>query len=431
MKEKLQTKHWLNRRAALNKRYKEYHEKHHKILELMAGRLESLVSHIKINGVVKGRVKAFHEYYRKLLLRNRTKEVKQPFQEITDLLGFRIVAPFIEDMRTIETHIEQQLNIVEIEYKSQTLSPVEFGYDSTHILIQIPDDILETTEYGDSLVAEIQLRTILQEAWAEVEHELAYKSVIDGVDQHIRRKLHALNATLSLADTIFQEIRDHQRKRNKNLKKRNRKLMEKVATLPEQMGMPPPFLPVAGPGQPTKAEGKAEREPESGHKSTENLAEIHIAQNLSTNDLMIQALRCHVEHELDRAVELYNQLIAIRPTGAVYNHRGLAHFALSEYELAVNDFTEAIKLTPGDMRAYTNRGLAYRMIRENEKALVDFNKSLELNNMWADTFYGRALTYYDLGNIGAAMEDCEQAMAIHPEFKQVVRFKKFLQGMSI
>ena len=51
----------------------------------------------------------------------------------------------------------------------------------------------------------------MQDAWAEVEHELVYKSDITLPNQSIRRKLASLNATLTLSDLIFQEIRDYQK----------------------------------------------------------------------------------------------------------------------------------------------------------------------------------------------------------------------------
>ena len=72
------------------------------------------------------------------------------------------------------------------------------------------------------------LRTILQDAWAEVEHELIYKTSIDKVENTLRRKMIAINATLSLADLTFQEIRDYQKKRYREVQERHRKLMEKV-----------------------------------------------------------------------------------------------------------------------------------------------------------------------------------------------------------
>ncbi|MFS6554050.1 hypothetical protein VPJ68_00820, partial [Parabacteroides distasonis] len=53
--------------------------------------------------------------------------------------------------------------------------------------------------------------TILQDAWAEVEHELIYKTEFTPFDAPLRRKLASVNASLSLADTIFQEIRDYQK----------------------------------------------------------------------------------------------------------------------------------------------------------------------------------------------------------------------------
>ncbi len=46
----------------------------------------------------------------------------------------------------------------------------------------------------------------------------------------------------------------------------------------------------------------------------------------------------------------------------------------------------------------------------------------------ADTLYGRALTHFDLGNIPEALRDCDRAIAIKPDFKQVLRFKEFIRS---
>ena len=66
------------------------------------------------------------------------------------------------------------------------------------------------------------------------------------------------------------------------------------------------------------------------------------------------------------------------------------------------------------------------MLKNYPMALGDFEKSLELNPLWPDTFYGRALTFYDMGNVMAALDDCDRAISLRPNFKQVARFKQFL-----
>ncbi len=104
----------------------------------------------------------------------------------------------------------------------------EFGYESIHILIEVPADILSRFQLAESLVCEIQVCTILQDAWAEVEHELVYKANFSPFDESLKRKLAALNATLTLSDTLFQEIRDYQRLLQSELKRRRETFIEQL-----------------------------------------------------------------------------------------------------------------------------------------------------------------------------------------------------------
>src|SRR5690606_12002199 len=85
---------------------------------------------------------------------------------------------------------------------------------------------------------EVQVRTILQDAWAEVEHELIYKNHFRYPNSDsIRKKLAAVNASLSLADMIFQEIRDTQKEMAAWGKQRFKAMLDKAGehldSLPE------------------------------------------------------------------------------------------------------------------------------------------------------------------------------------------------------
>src|SRR5262249_19774054 len=57
------------------------------------------------------------------------------------------------------------------------------------------------------LVAEIQVRTVLQHAWAEIQHDIQYKSVTT-IPVAIRRRFMALAGLLEIADREFQAIQD-------------------------------------------------------------------------------------------------------------------------------------------------------------------------------------------------------------------------------
>ena len=104
--------------------------------------------------------------------------------------------------------------MLDVERKGSERSFREFGYESIHLLVELPEDLREEARGFDRPAFEVQLRTILQEAWAEVEHELVYKAEFTPFDEPMKRKLAALNANLSLSDIIFQEILDYQRRLN-------------------------------------------------------------------------------------------------------------------------------------------------------------------------------------------------------------------------
>ena len=413
--------YWIDNKPKLLSQYDKHYKKHEKILNLLTKKFEAILTGSGCNAQVKGRIKSFDALYRKLLTRCQNGVIEKPFDVISDIVGMRIVVPFLEDLESVERLIKKNFQIVETEYKSRELSIREFGYDSIHIQIILPEDIADRIRNSKGMKIEIQLRTILQDAWAEVEHELIYKTSIDKVEDTIRRKMIAVNATLSLGDTIFQEIREYQRKRYKDIQERHKKLMDKVSTIPEKM-----------------EKLKISTDIIANEQYNEEIKEPKKFQPLSMatdkhglNDLLVEAMNAHLENRLADAIELYTQLILVSPNHYIYNHRGLVYFTLSEYNKAINDFSTAIQMAPKDTRVYTNRGLTYRMLKKYDESLKDFNKSLELNPLWPDTFYGRSLTYYDLGDIKHALEDCDKAISIKPDFKQAVRFKQFILNQQM
>ncbi len=417
--------YWIENKYKLLSQYQKLSKRYEKILYILIKKIELIISGTGCNAQVKGRIKSFDAFYRKLLERSQNHVIEKPFETITDIIGMRIVVPFLEDLEKIELLMIDNFEIIETKHKSRELTIREFGYDSIHLQILLPDDVMAKSKVNEKMKVEVQLRTILQDAWAEVEHELIYKTSIDKVEDTIRRKMIAVNATLSLGDTIFQEIRDYQRKRYKDIQERHKKLMDKVSTIPEKMEK----LREHPEAQKTEIR---EHISEPVHAEPEKKSDAVLnKEKYGLNELLIEAMNAHLENRLKDAIELYTQLILVSPNHYIYNHRGLVHFTLSEYDKAISDFTTAIQMEPRDTRVYTNRGLTYRMLKKYDESLRDFNKSINLNPLWPDTFYGRSLTYYDLGDIQHALEDCDRAISLKPDFKQAVRFKQFILNQQM
>jgi len=142
-----------------------------------------------------------------------TPEYAEPLKQITDLAGVRIITYLPATTDEIDKLLYKEFEVVEKSDKGKELIEDErFGYKSVHYLIRVKADRAQLAEYERFAknVTEIQVRTILQDAWAEIEHDIQYKSPT-AIPQEIRRRFMALAGLLEIADREFQAIQDEDR----------------------------------------------------------------------------------------------------------------------------------------------------------------------------------------------------------------------------
>jgi putative GTP pyrophosphokinase len=127
-----------------------------------------------------------------------------PFEDAPDLVGARVVCLFLSDLPKLISIIQDTFNIVEREDKIESAPVESFGYMSHHLVCT-----LRSTYSGarydriKDLRFEIQCRTILMDAWANVSHYLAYKGETS-IPHELRRDFHALSGLFFIADKHFQ-----------------------------------------------------------------------------------------------------------------------------------------------------------------------------------------------------------------------------------
>ena len=122
----------------------------------------------------------------------------------------RVITFFPGAVANIGDCIRDEFEVLEYTDLSQTLLEEErFGYQSEHYLVRLSDKRTALPEYElhRGLVAEVQVRTILQHAWAEIEHDIQYKSAVT-IPKSIRRRFMALAGLLEIADREFQAVQD-------------------------------------------------------------------------------------------------------------------------------------------------------------------------------------------------------------------------------
>jgi ppGpp synthetase/RelA/SpoT-type nucleotidyltranferase len=158
---------------------------------------------------VQYRVKEFESFYEKI----ERKSYSKPFEEMEDICGLRIICSYLSDLDKISELINSEFDVLESTDKSDLLEPDRFGYRSLHFVVSIKKEWLKAPNYRglSDLKAEIQVRTILMHAWADVEHKLAYKKK-DHVPPQLRRKLSQLSALFEVADQQLDSLREEKGK---------------------------------------------------------------------------------------------------------------------------------------------------------------------------------------------------------------------------
>lgn len=407
--------HSLPDKQEMQRRYESYVPVFSEILENIESFLKQII-HLSSNPTYKTRIKSFGSYYKKVL-RQKAGEAceSSSLVTLTDMIGIRIICPFVEDLAVVEHQVQESFEVKEIERKGAEKSFREFGYESVHILAAIPQECMPKksccAQLPESLVCEIQVRTILQDAWAEVEHELVYKSEFNPFDTPLRRKLAAINASLSLADIVFQEIRDYQKRLQSELGTRRNTFYEKADELSQHL--------LAGAAHSmqlaeTAAQGAASFSRES------------------IDDLVLAALHEHNVGNFEKAIDIYTQIVHSSPSpsdvvlSVIYKHRGMAYFAQSLYVQALEDFRASSAHDPKSFRSMYYEGIVCSVQNNDREAVECFDRSLAVNSFQSHVYYRRALALYNLGEYARAIADVNSAMHLGMEDKEVKELKALL-----
>lgn len=138
-----------------------------------------------------------------------------PLTEITDQIGVRVITYVHSDVQAVVELLEDQVAVLDDrDMGRETASEGRFGYASRHLLISL-DAAREGQPSYEPLQgrqAQVQIRTVLQHAWAEFEHDIRYKGTIP--DEHapdFDRRFTLAAGLLELADREFSTIRDRLR----------------------------------------------------------------------------------------------------------------------------------------------------------------------------------------------------------------------------
>lgn len=153
-------------------------------------------------------------------------------EDVTDLAGVRVVSFLREECYQICEIIRNHFDVDEVNSvdKIEDADPDRFGYLSVHFVASYNSERIKLPEFSryQDLKVEIQVRTILQHAWAVIDWRLRYKSAVEA-PKPLRRRLFRISALLETADDQFsvlmQETEELRKSYAEEIKKGNLELL--------------------------------------------------------------------------------------------------------------------------------------------------------------------------------------------------------------
>ncbi|MDD2414604.1 MAG: GTP pyrophosphokinase family protein [Eubacteriaceae bacterium] len=187
-----------------------YGDKMHQILEAQQTVLDKLE---KFEGIyrkqtghemaehVKSRIKSRESMMEKCVRQHLEPNAETALRCMTDYIGIRVVCSFVKDVFAIVDALKADNRFEVIKDKDYITHPKPNGYRSYHFIVAVP------VGTGEKMAVEIQLRTIAQDCWASLEHQLRYKRKIPH-EAMLVSELKRCAEEMASTDLSMQTIRD-------------------------------------------------------------------------------------------------------------------------------------------------------------------------------------------------------------------------------
>ena len=191
---------------------------------------------------IKSRTKTVDSFKGKISRDDKKLKYQDPLKEVTDLVGLKIMLTSLKDENVVyellnfvlQNNIDKENSVNKVEELKQSR---KFGYLGRHLVVYFDEKMLKIAEHSvnknihpshfEGLRAEIQIKTLLQHVWAEVEHKARYKAGEELSDEK-KRYFDRLAALIEVADDLFKDLVEESEKINQISKQKIQKEQEEA-----------------------------------------------------------------------------------------------------------------------------------------------------------------------------------------------------------
>lgn len=178
--------------------------------ERFAVRLAEQITELLVkNGIslavpLESQVKSWESISQKV---NRLKIEISDVAALNDFIGLRVILLFRRDVDRVCNLLSSMLKVLSSEDTLDRLGTEQFGYQSIHLQLKLPEDWFRVPTFADfdELSAEVQVRTAAQHIWAVASHTLQYKQEF-AVPAPVVRSINRVAALLETVDLEFERV---------------------------------------------------------------------------------------------------------------------------------------------------------------------------------------------------------------------------------
>ena len=146
--------------------------------------------------------------------------------------------------------------------------------------------------------------------------------------------------------------------------------------------------------------------------------------NLAAVDAYKRGITFRYRRDYEMAILEFTEAIRLKPNYAeAYYERGLTYYFTSRYNLAIPDLTQAISINPSNAEWYCSRGSTYSSIGQRDLAIADHTQALRINPDYAEAYTSRGIAYSGKGDHDRAIADYNRSLSIRPNHASTYAYR--------
>ncbi|MDR0496559.1 MAG: ankyrin repeat domain-containing protein [Treponema sp.] len=144
-----------------------------------------------------------------------------------------------------------------------------------------------------------------------------------------------------------------------------------------------------------------------------------------------RGLEYMMKNDYNNAIKEYSEGIRLdRNNAEHYQNRGIAYIQIGQFELGINDFNEAISINPNEADAYRLRGMVFSQLGQHEQAIIDLTDAIKLKANDYIAHMSRGVSFRALQQKDKARQDFEKVISLNPDITTLGQAKSMLEEID-